>query len=103
MKAMAVETVILLIIGLIVLVAGILLVVRGQSAVGVSLSQSDLRNCCLNYCVTHDLDALCSVPKSSDKDTTSQSEPDGKVRMSWLCEQVGVNCGTFASQNCGCS
>ncbi|MBU5557865.1 MAG: hypothetical protein QW751_01650 [Candidatus Aenigmatarchaeota archaeon] len=106
MKGIAIETVILLIIGLIVLVAGIIMLGRGQTSVSVSLSQSDLRNCCLNYCVTKDVSrTICSIPKSADKDTatTGINEPDGKASMIWLCNAAGVsNCAGFASQNCGC-
>jgi hypothetical protein len=97
MRGLAISTVILLIIGLIVLVIAITMLVRGQSAVGVSLGQADLRNCCINYCSRSSGAGAssigCSVPKQTDTDKTftGTNEPDGKMRLSEIINKVGFD------------
>lgn len=109
MRGLATSTVILLIIGLVVLVIAITMLVRGQSQVGVTLGQADLRNCCLNYCSTKSLATACRVAKASDDDKNdgiapdgnAESNPDGYYKLSNLCTKVGFDCGKMG-ELCSC-
>lgn len=104
MRGLAISTVILLIIGLIVLVIGITMLVRGQSSVGISLGQSDLRNCCINYCGSPG-NPLCPVPKQSDTEDTHTltgfPEPDGKMHLDKIALKIGFDVSKMG-ELCNC-